>query len=138
MNYYNPYLYSVPSALSTPKVGLLSRMFGKSGVTFSTILSGTQKVLGVANQAIPLVKQVQPMMHNAKTMFKIMSEFKRTDQPKRKKIQNVISEPAQQTNNISKEKASNVKEEVISKESITDNDKVNDKVSENNGPVFFI
>ena len=57
MNYYNPYFYQIPTAAfnSTPKVGLLSRIFGKSGITFSGILNGTQKVLNVANQAIPLV-----------------------------------------------------------------------------------
>ena len=57
MNYYNPYFYQIPTATLnfTPKVGLLSRIFGKSGITFSGILNGTQKVLNVANQAIPLV-----------------------------------------------------------------------------------
>lgn len=81
MNYYNPYLYTMPTTLasSAPKVGLLSRLFGKSGVTFSSILTGTQKVLNVANQAIPLVKQARPMITNAKTMFRIMNEFKRSD-----------------------------------------------------------
>ena len=81
MNYYNPYLYTMPTTLasSAPKVGLLSRLFGKSGVTISSILTGTQKVLNVANQAIPLVKQARPMITNAKTMFRIMNEFKRSD-----------------------------------------------------------
>lgn len=81
MNYYNPYLYTMPTTLaeSAPKVGLLSRIFGKSGATLSSILTGTQKVLNVANQAIPLVKQARPMITNAKTMFKIMNEFKRSD-----------------------------------------------------------
>ena len=138
MNYYNPYIYSLPSTLSTPKVGLISRLFGKSGVSFSTILSGTQKVLGVANQAIPLVKQVQPMMNNAKTMFKIMSEFKRTDQPKKKQIQNIISEPKQQTNNIPNENLNNIKKDEDSQNSIINKNPTNDKVIENNGPVFFI
>ena len=81
MNYYNPYFYTVPMGIaeSAPKVGLLSRIFGKSGITFSSILNGTQKVLNVANQAIPLVKQARPMVNNAKTMFRIMNEFKRSD-----------------------------------------------------------
>lgn len=81
MNYYNPYFYTMPMSIaeSAPKVGLLSRIFGKSGITFSSILNGTQKVLNVANQAIPLVKQARPMVNNAKTMFRIMNEFKRSD-----------------------------------------------------------
>lgn len=85
MNYYNPYLYTMPTTLasSAPKVGLLSRIFGRSGATLSSILTGTQKVLNVANQAIPLVKQARPMITNAKTMFKIMNEFKRSDTKQR-------------------------------------------------------
>ena len=81
MNYYNPYFYTMPASIaeSTPKVGLLTRLFGRSGATLSSILNGTQKVLNVANQAIPLVKQARPMVNNAKTMFKIMNEFKRSD-----------------------------------------------------------
>lgn len=81
MNYYNPYFYTMPTSIaeSAPKVGLLTRLFGRSGATLSSILNGTQKVLNVANQAIPLVKQARPMVNNAKTMFKIMNEFKRSD-----------------------------------------------------------
>ena len=102
MNYYNPYLSSAP------KVGLLSRIFGKSGATLSSILTGTQKVLNVANQAIPLVKQARPMITNAKTMFKIMNEFKRSDSRQRNNKQNY--QP--QANNISINKnVSKTKEE---------------------------
>lgn len=81
MNYYNPYFYTMPMSIaeSTPKVGLLSRLFGRNSITFSSILNGTQKILNVANQAIPLVKQARPMVNNAKTMFRIMNEFKRSD-----------------------------------------------------------
>ena len=86
MNYYNPYFYTMPMGIaeSTPKVGLLTRLFGRSGATLSSILYGTQKVLNVANQAIPLVKQARPMVNNAKTMFKIMNEFKRSDTKQKK------------------------------------------------------
>lgn len=86
MNYYNPYFYTMPTSIieSAPKVGLLSRIFGRSGITFSSILNGTQKVLNVANQAIPLVKQARPMVNNAKTMFRIMNEFKRSDTRQKK------------------------------------------------------
>lgn len=78
MNYYNPYFYTMPIS-NTPKIGLLSRLFGNKSFTFSGILSGTQKVLNIANQTIPLVKQVKPVIGNAKTMFKVMNEFKRND-----------------------------------------------------------
>ena len=78
MNYYNPYFYNIPIS-STPKIGLISRLFGGKSITFSGILTGTQKVLNIANQTIPLVKQVKPVIGNAKTMFKVMNEFKRND-----------------------------------------------------------
>ena len=59
-----------------PKVGLLSK-FGNiaKGFSFSSFLDGTQKTLGVINQAIPIVYQVKPMLRNAKTMFKIADEL---------------------------------------------------------------
>lgn len=59
-----------------PKVGLLSK-FGNiaKGFSFSSFLDGTQKTLGVINQAIPIVYQVKPMFRNAKTMFKIADEL---------------------------------------------------------------
>ena len=74
MNYYNPYFYTAPY-MSQP--GIFSRLFG--GLSFNKILSGTERALNFANQAIPLVKQVKPIVGNAKTMFKIMNEFKRNE-----------------------------------------------------------
>lgn len=134
MNYYNPYFYTMPTTLtSAPKVGLFSRLFGRSGLTFSSILSGAQKVLGVANQAIPLVKQVQPMMNNAKTMFKIMNEFKRSDsKPKNKnKFTAKNNDSNNQSNQTQKIKSNSVSEKSI--ESDNNHYEVAD-----NGPTFFI
>lgn len=68
---YN-YPYLRPSLLSR---GLsLAR-----GIKWSSILDGTQKTLGVINQAIPIVTQVKPIMNNAKTLFKIADSFKNID-----------------------------------------------------------
>lgn len=133
MNYYNPYFYTMPTTLtSAPKVGLFSRLFGRSGLTFSSILSGTQKVLGVANQAIPLVKQVQPMMNNAKTMFKIMNEFKRSDSKtkssKTTSKNNSVYNNSQQTKNI---KTNNTPEKIES-------DNNHHYGTDDNGPTFFM
>lgn len=58
------YPYSYPSLLTR---GL---NFAKT-IKWSTILDGTQKTLGVINQAIPIVYQVKPIVNNAKTLFKI-------------------------------------------------------------------
>ncbi len=126
MNYYNPYFYTMPT-VNTPKIGLLSRIFKGSGLSFSSILSGTQKVLGVANQAIPLVKQVQPMMNNAKTMFKIMNEFKKSDnKPKKHRFVNNNTNNKVNTaiNTNSENNNTNLKEAVNNYDNI--------------GPTFFI
>lgn len=83
MNFYNPYFSAIPyvnGGMNVARTGLLSRIFG-GGLNLSSILSGTQRTLNFANQAIPLIRQVQPMMKNAKTMFKIMNEFKKVDTP---------------------------------------------------------
>ena len=57
MNYYNPYfnIYPYTAPAST---GLIGRAIGGGGIKWGSILSGTQKVLGVANQAIPMFKKV--------------------------------------------------------------------------------
>ena len=78
--YNNPYLYQ---NLSNP--GLLSRLFkgagagmgaARSGINWGTLLTNTQKSLGIINQAIPIVYQVKPMITNAKTMFRIADAIK--------------------------------------------------------------
>jgi len=128
MNYYNPYFYTMPSNLvsAAPKVGLLSRLFGGRNITFGSILSGTQKTLGTINQIIPIVKQARPLMSNAKTMFKVMNEFKRFD-----------SSPAK-TNSFRKKETivkNNITEELVSEKKETQNYESNEYF---NGPTFFI
>lgn len=81
MNYYSPY-FNYPQILPTSlsNSGLLGNAFGKvKGLNWSNILSNIQKTLGIVNQTIPMVKQISPIMSNAKTMFKIMNEFKKND-----------------------------------------------------------
>lgn len=80
MNYYNPYFNTYPYYQVPPRIGLFQRLFG-GNINFSSILSGTQKTLNIVNQGIPLIKQVRPIMQNAKTMFKVMNEFKKVDTP---------------------------------------------------------
>ena len=110
MNYYNPYFYT----MNTPKIGLLGRLFGNTGISIGNFLNGTQRVLNIANQTIPLVKQVKPMIGNAKTMFKVMNEFKKTDK------QNFVS--TQKNNEI-----------------IINNDiNINSEKDNYEGPTFFI
>lgn len=125
MNYYNPYFYTMPTSFATPKVGLFSRLFGNSGITLGGILNGTQKALNFANQAIPLVKQVKPMIGNAKTMFKVMNEFKRVEKPKSQN--NNISNINKATNNNTSNDGTKI--------DIAQN---NETIEYNEGPTFFI
>ena len=71
MNFYNPYLYSIPVESAAPS--LLSR------ISFSSIINGASRTLNLVNQAIPVVKQMSPIMKNLKTMFNVMNEFKKAD-----------------------------------------------------------
>lgn len=57
--------------------GLLSKGLGLTkAINWTSFLDGTQKTLGVINQAIPIVYQVKPIFSNAKTLFKIANEIK--------------------------------------------------------------
>ena len=56
-------------ASNITKTSLLSK------INWSSLLSNTQKVLNVANQAIPLYYQVKPVISNIKTLGKIGKEF---------------------------------------------------------------
>lgn len=81
MNFYNPY-FGIPSFGVTPSVsrGLFSGAL-RRGINWGSILNNTQRTLGLINQAIPVVKQVSPIVNNAKTMFRVMNEFKKIDTP---------------------------------------------------------
>jgi len=110
VNYYNPYYFTLPATINQPNIGILGKLFGRTGISISNFLNGTQKVLNIANQTIPLVKQVKPILGNAKTMFKVMNEFKKID------LSN------NQNNNI--ETKREIKE-------------INEMIENNNGPTFF-
>ena len=85
MNYYNPYYYFPVSSGSG-----ISSLFGR-GFSFSSILNGAQRALGLFNQALPLIKEAAPMMRNARTMFRVMNEFKKIDSPSKKENGNITS-----------------------------------------------
>lgn len=66
--YPNPYLR--PSIFSMLK-----------NIGWSNLLDGTQKTLGVINQAIPIVYQVKPVVSNMRSVFKIANAIKAPDRP---------------------------------------------------------
>ena len=75
-----------------------------------------QKTLNIINQTIPVIKQVKPVVDNAKTMFRVMNEFKKIDLNTKQKEKNVKID-----NEITKEK----KKQVIKETNI-------------NNPTFFL
>lgn len=81
MYYYNPYIMMYPiTTNSTATKGLFKGLVGR-GINWSSILSGTGKTLNIINQTIPVIKEISPVMKNAKTMFRVMNEFKKLDTP---------------------------------------------------------
>ena len=119
MNYYNPYFYNMPGVVSSGTgTGLFSRLFG--GLSFGRIISGTERALNFANQAIPLVKQVKPIIGNAKTMFRVMNEFKKNEKPINNSVNNNI-------NNIQNTNTQSTKVKNYNKE-----------YNNNNEPTFFM
>lgn len=77
--YMNYYPYMTPMMRPT-LFGGLSRLF-RSGINWSSLFNNTQRTLSIINQAIPAIKQVTPIVKNAKTMFRLMNEFKKIDTP---------------------------------------------------------
>lgn len=74
--YPNPYMMNM-----VPKTGLLTRSLSTlKNIKWGTLLEGTQKTLGVINQAIPIVYQVKPIVNNAKTIFRIANSIQ--EEPK--------------------------------------------------------
>lgn len=80
------YPYSNPSIITKGLSAL-------KNIKWATLLDGTQKTLGVINQAIPIVYQVKPIVSNAKTLFKIANVMKEPIQNK-----NEVKEIKKETN----------------------------------------
>ena len=74
---YGPYMGFPYYSNVASTGGLFSKLF--SNISLSSIINNTQKTLNIVNQAIPVIKQVKPVIGNAKTMFKVLNEFKRND-----------------------------------------------------------
>ena len=78
MNFYNPYYFPYQN------IGLksgLNNIFKR--INFNSIMNGAERGLNIVNQIIPIIKQAKPVIGNAKTMFKLMSEFNRGEETKK-------------------------------------------------------
>ncbi len=67
-------------------------------IGWSGILDGTQKTLGVINQAIPIVYQVKPVLTNVRSMFKIANVM---NQPENNETRNNNIQPSTSNSNRS-------------------------------------
>lgn len=94
-------------------------MFGNtptSGLSIGKVISGISKSLNVANQLIPIYREVKPVIGNAKTILSTLKEFRN---PNIKNTQKTI---------LNKNK--NIKKDISLKENTSN-------ISTNNNPVFF-
>ena len=61
-------------------------MFGtniaRSSLSLTKVLSGISKGLEIVNQAIPIYKEIKPMMSNAKKVLEIAKEFNKSSNTK--------------------------------------------------------
>lgn len=64
---------------AAPAVSALGGATKASTFTFSGLLNGASKTLGVINQAIPVFYQVKPIINNAKTMYRVAKEINSND-----------------------------------------------------------
>ena len=88
-NTFNPYGRMNPTSMFKRKIN------------FSSILSNTQKTLGVINQAIPVFYQIKPLFNNIRTMFSVVNELNKSDNSTstNKEVNNTPSEQAKINNN---------------------------------------
>ena len=101
----------ISSLLGGAKVGTAGAAASDaSKITFSGILNGASKTLGVINQAIPVFYQVKTIWNNARTMFRVVKEINSKDEPSAKTT----------SNNATNQVNSNQK-----------------NIEENNAPTFF-
>lgn len=138
MNYSYPYMNMFPASVAAQTAGrgglsgLLSNIFGR-GFNWSSILTNTQRTLGIVNQAIPVIKQAGPVINNAKTMFKVMKEFSGSSGGSGlNKLFNSKSKDTKNENvNNSKADVNSVNKSVEKDQSIKEN-------NNSGGPTFFI
>lgn len=114
---YNPsMLRSTPMYRSAAVRSPLSALFGAKAATaptalattgaaaktfsWTSLLNGASKTLGVINQAIPVVYQIKPIWNNAKTMFRVAKAMSSTDKKDIKVNNETIKEEKQEIKKV--------------------------------------
>jgi len=79
----------------------------KPRINWGSLLTNTQKTLGIINQSIPIFYQVKPIWNNVRTMFKVMGQMKEpaVSQQQKTAVQNTPSQA--QTNTTPSPNTSN-------------------------------
>ena len=54
-------------------------MFYQNTLSLTKVLSGISKGLGIVNQALPIYKEIKPMVTNAKKIIDITKEFNKSN-----------------------------------------------------------
>lgn len=77
-------------------------MFGtmRSGITLSSVLGGISKGLGILNQAIPLYREIKPMIESSRKVMSVLQELK---------VNNTINNPSNNKTTIDIEENTNKK-----------------------------
>ena len=93
----SPYYSYYPSPTNI-KGNTIAKIF--QGVSFQKILDGTQRTLGIINQAIPIYQQMKPIWNNAKTFLQITHEInkKPINKTENFSIKNSLSERSSLSN----------------------------------------
>lgn len=101
----------------------------KSGINWSSLLSNTQKTLGIINQAIPAFYQIKPIFSNMKTMFKVVNEINRDDTK--------VNNNSIKNNDINDNNTNNFNNVNSSNNMVTTNNNYSN-IQNDEGPSFFI
>ena len=100
-------LSSLLGARSAPAVNALGGATKASTFTFTGLLNGASKTLGVINQAIPVFYQVKPIINNAKTMYRVAKEINSNDRKNTSTNTNSSNSSNNSNNNTSTNNISN-------------------------------
>ena len=98
-------LSSLLGARSAPAVNALGGVTKASTFTFTGLLNGASKTLGVI--AIPVFYQVKPIINNAKTMYRVAKEINSNDKRNTSTNTNSSNNSNNSNNNTSTNNISN-------------------------------
>ena len=138
---------SVPfmSGTATAGKGLgLMRRLGAGLSSFRSInwtglINNASKTLGVVNQAIPLVRQVGPMVNNMKSMIKVASLFKdETDQNRKRTNIRPSNNNTSYTQNAEIDYSMPNRKNSKNINNINKEESTNSTLAESDSPTFFI